>query len=104
MLASRLKTGLAILALIAVSGIAAAVVLSLVRGDGPPGSTRAARELCLAGYRRARSAADSSIVDAWTPVISKSQAAFAKSCALVRREGELQAPGSTRADSRVAAP
>jgi hypothetical protein len=29
------------------------------------------------------------MVDRWTPVSSKAQAAFAKSCALMRRDGDL---------------
>ena len=104
MLARRVKTGLVILALGAVGVLLVVVVLALVRGEGPQGSTRAAREQCLAGYRRARSATDSAMVDSWTPVLSKSQAAFASSCALMRRTGQLQPSRVRRDSSRLAAP
>jgi len=100
----RLKAALTILALVATAALLVAVVLSLVRGRGPVGSSEAAREQCLAGYRRARSAADSAMVDAWTPVLSKGQAPFAKPCVLIRRDGELEPPGGRRGNSRAPAP
>jgi hypothetical protein len=90
MFGSRLRAGLGVVALAVVLGV---VLLSYIRGDGPPGSIQAARDQCLAGYRRARSAADSAMVDAWTPVMSKGQAPVAQPCGLIRREGTLRASG-----------
>jgi hypothetical protein len=63
--------------------------VNVLRGRGPLGPSAVAREECRDGYRRARTAADSAMVDRWTPVSSKAQAAFAKSCALMRRDGDL---------------
>jgi hypothetical protein len=103
MLVERAKNGLTILALVATAVLLAAVVLSLARGR-PLGYSQAAREQCIAGYRRARSAADSAMVDAWTPVLSRAQAPSATSCAFMRRGGELQPQRPPRDSSRVAAP
>src|SRR5262245_29814380 len=99
----RMKNGLTILALVASAILLAVVVRSVVRGR-PLGSSQAAREQCIAGYRRARSAADSAMVDSWTPVLSKAQAPGATSCAFMRRRGELQSRRPPRDSSRVAAP
>ena len=78
--------GAAAVALLALAVVAA---INVLRGRGPLGPSAAAREDCRTGYRRARTAADSAMVDAWTPVTSKEQAAFAKSCALMRRDGDI---------------
>jgi hypothetical protein len=93
-----------VFALVACVALLAVVALSLVRGRGPLGSSRVAREQCFAGYRRVRSAADSAMVDSWTPVLSKAQAAFARSCALMRRDGDLQPAGPPRDNSGPPAP
>jgi hypothetical protein len=101
MLLPRLKEGLTVLALVTCVGLLGAVAVHLAGGGGPPGSSQAARDQCLARYRRARSAADSAMVDSWAPVLSKVQAAFAKSCGLMRRAGELQPAGAPRSNSRA---
>jgi hypothetical protein len=84
--ARRALLSAAVVALLALAAVAA---VNVVCGRGPLGSSAAAREECRNGYRRARTAADSAMVDAWTPVTSTRQAAFAKSCALMRRDGDI---------------
>ena len=80
------KTLLTMGALLLLAGMAA---WSAIRGRGPIGAHRIAAEDCRAGYRRARTAADSSMVDYQTPIVSKTQAAFAKSCKMMRLDGDL---------------
>ena len=68
-------------------------VWSPVRGRGPLATSRAAQEQCRAAYAQARSARDSAMVDVVTPVTSRGQAAFAKSCALIRTDGDFGPAG-----------
>jgi hypothetical protein len=85
------KTTLIVIFVLVLAGLGA---WSAVRGRGPLGPSLVAREECRAAYRRARTPGDSAAVDRLTPVVSKGQAAFAKSCALMRRDGDLAAgPG-----------
>ena len=74
---------------IALLALAVFAAINVIRGRGPLGPSAVAREECRNGYRRARTATDSAMVDAWTPVTSKQQAVFSKSCALMRRDGDI---------------
>ena len=47
---------------------------------------------CRAAYERARSLADTAIVDAQRHVVSRDQAPNARSCGQLRREGTLSRP------------
>lgn len=83
------KTVLLLGLLLALAGIGA---WSAIRGRGPLAGALVAREECRQDYARAHTRADSAAVDNHTPVVSKGQAAFAKSCAVMRADGDFGTP------------
>ena len=70
-----------------ITALALAVLAAIRIGwTGRFGSMQDERALCRAAYQRARTSADSAMVDLQTPVTSKGHAPFAQSCGLLRRE------------------
>lgn len=70
-----------------------AVILTwffFIRPLGQAGIDVRAAELCRASYHRARTAADSQIVDGQRPVVSRLQATTALTCGVMRRTGHLR--------------
>ena len=57
---------------------------------GQSGPNAQAMELCRADYRRARNAADSQMVDAQRPIVSRVQATTALTCGTMRQNGQLR--------------
>ena len=83
---SRLRR--AAISVTVIAALALAALAAIRFGwTGRFGSTQTERALCRAAYQRARTPADSAMVDLQTPVTSKGHAPFAQSCGLLRREG-----------------
>ena len=90
MLMTRLtKEGKTVLKGAAFALLVVIALWSVIRGRGPGGANRVAAVDCRAAYQRARTATESSMVDRQTPIVSKGQAAFAKSCEMMRLDGDL---------------
>jgi len=62
----------------------------LIHPLGQAGFDARAAELCRANYHRARTAADSQMVDGQRPIVSRVQATTALTCGAMRQSGQLR--------------
>ena len=81
----RLLRGFVVLLISAVAAGAVGWLLFIARHPGYGGAAD-----CRAAYHRARSAADSGIVDARVPVVGRPKEPSVLTCGALRRSGELR--------------